>query len=78
MRPPKTPFTQTIILSPGSIRLQTTVSIPALPVPLTASVSLFCVRKTCRSIDCVSSITFRKYGSRCPTVGAASASSTRG
>ena len=38
MRPPKTPLTQTSILSPGSIRLTTQVSIPALPVPLTASV----------------------------------------
>ena len=41
IRPPKTPLMQTIILSPGSIRFATTVSIPALPVPLTASVSRF-------------------------------------
>ena len=67
--PPKTPLTQTSILSPGSIRLTTQVSIPAEPVPLTAIVSSFLVRKTCRSVDCVSSISSRKNGSRCPMVG---------
>ena len=46
IRPPKTPLTQTSILSPGSIRLTTTASIPAEPVPETASVSRFLVWKT--------------------------------
>ena len=78
MRPPKTPFTQTTILSPGSIRLTTQVSIPAVPVPLTASVSSLVVRKTCRSIPCISVMSCKKYGSKCPTVGAASAAQTRG
>ena len=78
MRPPKTPLTQTTILSPGSIKLTTHVSIPALPVPLTASVSSLVVRKTCRSIACISVMICKKYGSRCPTVGAASAAQTRG
>ena len=41
MRPPKTPLTQTSIESPGSIRLTTAASMPAEPVPLTASVISF-------------------------------------
>jgi hypothetical protein len=38
MRAPKTPLTQTIMESPGSMRLTTVASMPALPVPLTANV----------------------------------------
>ena len=47
MRVPKTPLTQTMTSSPGSIRLTATHSIPAMPVPLTGNVSGFFVRKTC-------------------------------
>ena len=43
MRPPKTPFTQTMTSSPGSIRFTATHSIPAMPVPLTGKVSAFFV-----------------------------------
>ncbi len=43
MRAPNTPLTQTSIVSPGSIRLTTTASIPAEPVPETAIVSRFSV-----------------------------------
>ena len=41
IRAPKTPLMQTSILSPGSIKLTTTVSIPGQPVPEIASVSGF-------------------------------------
>jgi hypothetical protein len=44
IRWPKTPLTQTTIVSPGSMRLTTHVSIPALPVALTGKVSSFFVR----------------------------------
>ena len=42
-RAPKTPLTQVIIESPGSIRLTTVASMPAEPVALTAKVMGFCV-----------------------------------
>ena len=47
IRAPNAPATQTIASSPGSVRLATQASMPALPVPGTASVSWFAVRKTC-------------------------------
>ncbi len=78
IRPPKTPLTQTSILSPGSIRLTTTASIPAEPVPETAIVKRFSVRKTCRRSVCVSSIRATNSGSRCPNKGIPSAARTRG
>ena len=54
MRPPNTPLTQTIIESPGSIRLTTVASMPAEPVPLMASVIWFVVRNSACSIRCMS------------------------
>ena len=76
IRVPKTPLTQTMTSSPGSIRL-TTHSMPAMPVPLTGNVSGFFVRKTCRSNSQVSSMIAMYCGSRWPMVGAASARRTR-
>ncbi len=43
-RPPKTPFWQTTTLSPGSTRLTTQLSMPAVPGPETGMVSAFEVR----------------------------------
>ncbi len=59
IRPPKTPLTHITIESPGSIRLTTVASMPALPVALTAMVMRFCVRITVRSICCMPFINSR-------------------
>ena len=56
MRVPKTPLTQTIASSPGSIRFVTTHSIPAMPVAETGKVSAFSVSKTLRSFTQVESM----------------------
>ncbi len=66
MRPPKTPLTQTIIESPGSIRLTTAASMPAEPVPLTASVIWFLVRNTLRSMRCMSFMICKIVGIEMP------------
>ena len=77
MRAPNTPATQMMTSSPGSTRLATHASMPALPVPGTASVSWLRVCITCCSSVRVSSMMRRYAGSRWPSVGAASAASTR-
>jgi hypothetical protein len=59
MRPPKTPLTPITIESPGSMRLTTVASMPAEPVPLTANVIRFVVRKSSRRPPCTLSITCR-------------------
>ena len=76
--PPKTPLTQMIALSPGSMTLQTAASMPALPVPETGKVTRFSVPKSPRSITWQSSITERKSGSRWPTTFVLIALRTRG
>src|SRR5262249_8246754 len=53
-------------------------SMPALPVPDTANVSSFSVRKTARSRRLSSSIRARNAGSRWPMSGCPRASRTRG
>ena len=52
-------------------------SIPPEPVADTGSVAWFSVRNVARRRSAVSSINSTKNGSRCPTVGCASASRTR-
>ncbi|MGC3968992.1 MAG: hypothetical protein QM775_16965 [Pirellulales bacterium] len=59
IRSPNTPLTQTIIESPGSIRLTTVLSMPADPVALIAIVIGFCVRKSVRNMLCMSLISAR-------------------
>ena len=49
MRDPKKPFTPTITWSPLSMKLHNAASMPALPVPETASVNSFVVWNTNRS-----------------------------
>src|ERR1051326_528803 len=78
MRRPNSPLTITTASSPSSSRLTRHASIPALPVPDTANVSSFLVRKTARSMRLTSSISARKAGSRWPISGSESAASTRG
>ena len=70
MRSPKKPLMQTTARSPGSMRLATQASMPAEPVPDTAMVCSFWVRKTARRRSLVSSMIFRKSGSRWPRTGA--------
>ena len=78
MRSPNTPFTPTITVSPGSTRLTKQVSMPAEPVPLIGSVSVFSVRNAARSRSPISSSTARKSGSRWPSTGRWNASITSG
>ena len=67
-----------ITVSPGSSRLTKHASMPAEPVPLIGSVSVFAVRNTARSRSPISSSTTRKSGSRCPSTGRWNASITSG
>src|SRR5262249_41822387 len=78
IRPPKTPFTHTTISSPGSTRLTTHPSMPALPVPEIGMVRSLVVPKTTRSRAFTSSIMVTNAGSRWPSRGRAIAASTRG
>jgi hypothetical protein len=75
---PKKPAARTTSRSPGSRRLPSTDSIPAIPVPETARVRSFEVRKASRSKPRVSSRRRRSSGSRWPITGAARALITRG
>ena len=63
--------------SPRSNTFTAMHSMPAIPVPLTGNVRAFFVRKISRSIAHVWSMIARYWGSRCPSVGAAMARSTR-
>ena len=78
MRPPKTPFWQTITLSPGSTRLTKHASMPAEPGAETGIVSSLFVLNRFFSIPFVSSIMRMNSGSKCPIVGRAMADRTRG
>ena len=78
MRVPKTPFTPTMTVSPGSMTLTSAASIPAEPVPEMAMVNWFCVWKAVRSMAWTSFMMTRKAGSRWPISGVAMARSTRG
>ena len=78
MRSPNTPLTPTITVSPGSTRLTKHASMPAEPVPLIGNVSAFSVRKTVRRRAMISSRIARNSGSRCPSIGRASAATTSG
>ena len=66
MRSPNTPFTPMITVSPGSSRLTKHASMPAEPVPLIGSVSVFSVRKTSRSRSAISSSTDEEVGIEMP------------
>src|SRR6185295_10850067 len=60
------------------MRFTRQASIPAVPVPETGNVSSFWVRNTCLSMPRTSSISLRKMGSRCPSVGRVNACRMRG
>src|SRR5680860_1308304 len=77
-RPPNTPLTPTTTRSPGSTRLTTTASRPALPVPDTGKVTRLPVRKIARSCSAISSRMGVKSGSRWPSSGWAMAARTEG
>ena len=78
MRVPKTPFTPTMTVSPGSIRFTSAASIPADPVPDTAMVKGFCVWKAARNCAWTSFMIVRNSGSKWPSKGVLRARSTRG
>ena len=78
IRWPKKPAAHTTSRSPGSRRLPRTASMPAMPVPETASASSLDVRKAPRSRPRVSSSSRRSSGSRWPSTGAPRARITRG
>jgi hypothetical protein len=78
MRAPNTPLTPTTTGSPGRTRLTNAASMPADPVPEIGSVIGLAVRNTVRSRSHVSSRMATNAGSRCPSIGRASASTASG
>ena len=66
IRSPKTPFTATSAVSPGSSRFTRHASMPALPVPESGNAKAVRSSRDARSRRCISSSSARNAGSRWP------------